>query len=307
VARLPVLDHDSRDPSQLEAVPGTTSSGATVRLNRHYLAADLRILTGLVEPHFMAGYSGGRKAVFPGLTDLRAIRSFHGPRFLEDPRTATGVLEGNPCHREAADAARLAGADFILNVAIDRERKIVGVFAGELEAAFHAAAEAVGGFCRAAASRPADIVVTSGGGYPLDATFYQTVKGMVGALPVVREGGAVLIASACSEGIGNREYGELMLEYDGRHEDFLGDIQARDEVQQDQWEFEMQCKALARVGVDGLVVCTDGIPRDTLRRLSVTPGRGSLQETLDALLAARPGARVVAIPEGPYTLAELSA
>ncbi|NQT86289.1 nickel-dependent lactate racemase [bacterium] len=307
VARLPVLDHDSRDPAQLQALPGRTTSGAEVHVNRHYLAADLRILTGLVEPHFMAGYSGGRKAVFPGLTDLRAIQRFHGPGFLEHPRAASGILDGNPCHREADDAARLAGVDFILNVTIDPARRILDVFAGELNAAFRAAAEQAGAHSRAVATRPADIVVTSAGGYPLDATFYQTVKGMVGALPVVRTGGTILIASACSEGIGSSEYAELMFRYAGRHDDFLRDIQARDAVEQDQWEFEMQCKALAHVGAEGLILCTDGIPRDTVRRLSVTPAPGPLQDTLDALLTARPDARVAVIPEGPYTLATLRA
>jgi len=154
--------------------------------------------------------------------------------------------------------------------------------------------------------------VTSGGGYPLDKTFYQTVKGMVGALPVVREGGTILIASACSEGIGNPEYADLMLRYDGRHEQLVPDILARGDVEQDQWEFEEQCKVLRRVGVGGLVVSTDGIPLDTLRRLSVTPAQtlcdaadpqARIQGALDFLLAVRPGATVVAIPEGPYVLA----
>jgi nickel-dependent lactate racemase len=312
VARHAIVDHDSRDPSQLVALGRQASSGADVRVNRLYAEADLKILTGLVEPHFMAGYSGGRKAICPGLVDLRTIQKFHGPRFLEDPNAASGVLEGNPCHQEASEVAHIVGADFILNVALDLERRVVGVFAGDLDAAFAAAVSKVDSTCRAEAGEPADIVVTSGGGYPLDKTFYQTVKGMVAALPVVREGGAILIASECSEGIGNREYAELMLRYEGRHEQFIPDILARDEVAQDQWEFEEQCKVLARVGVVGLVVCTGGIPPATLERLSVTPAarlcaagdrERQLQGALDALLAARPGAKVIAIPEGPYVLA----
>jgi len=312
VGRYPIVDHDSRDPQAVVELDGRTSSGTAPRVSRRYVEADLKILTGLVEPHFMAGYSGGRKALLPGLTDLRSVQRFHGPQFLEDPCAASGVLAGNPCHREATEVARLAGCDFILNVALDLERRIVGVFAGELEAAFAAAVEQVDAFCRVEAEEPADVVVTSGGGYPLDKTFYQTVKGMVGALPVVREGGTILIASACSEGIGNPEYADLMLRYDGRPEQLVPDILARDEVEQDQWEFEEQCKVLRRIGVGGLVVSTDGIPLDTLRRLSVTPARmlcdaadpqARLQGALDFLLAARPGATLVAIPEGPYVLA----
>jgi len=314
VTRYPIVDHDSRDPAQLAALDRRTSSGTQAWVNRLYLEADLRILTGLAEPHFMAGYSGGRKAICPGLVDLRTIQKFHGPGFLEDPRAASGVLEGNPCHREADEVARIAGAEFTVNVALDLQRRLVGVFAGGLDAAFEAAVAKVDSYCRAEVAEPADIVVTSGGGYPLDKTFYQTVKGMVGALPAVREGGVVLIASECSEGIGNREYAELMFRYEGRHEAFRRDIVAREAVEQDQWEFEEQCKVLARVGVEGLVVCTGGIEGATLRRLSVTPaaalgGEGGpeaqLQGALDALLLRRPGARVIAIPDGPYVLATI--
>ncbi len=311
VEHYEIVDHDSRDPSQLVALGRRTSSGTQVWLNRLYLEADLRVLTGLVEPHFMAGYSGGRKTLCPGLADLRTIQKFHGPGFLEDPRAASGILDGNPCHREAREVAQIAGAEFTLNVALDLQRRLVGVFAGGLDAAFEAAVAKVDGYCRAELPEPADIVVTSGGGHPLDKTFYQTVKGMVNALPAVRPGGAVLIASACSEGIGNREYAELMFGYDGRHEQFLRDITARDEVEQDQWEFEEQCKVLARVGVEGLVVCTDGIERSVLTRLSVTPAAAlckegepelQLQGALDELLRRRPGARVAAIPDGPYLI-----
>lgn len=311
VARYRIVDHDSRDPSQLAALERRTSSGTQVWLNRLYLEADLRVLTGLVEPHFMAGYSGGRKAICPGLADLRTIQKFHGPGFLENPRATSGILEGNPCHREACEVAQAAGAEFTINVALDLQRRLVSVFAGTLDAAFQAAVDKVDSYCRARLSEPADIVVTSGGGYPLDKTFYQTVKGMVGALPAVRPGGVILIASACSEGIGNREYAELMFRYHGRHEQFLRDILARQDVQQDQWEFEEQCKVLARVGVEGLVVCTDGIEESVLRRLSVTPATAlcrevdpqrQLQGALDEFLRRRPGARVAVIPDGPYVI-----
>jgi nickel-dependent lactate racemase len=188
------------------------------------------------------------------------------------------------------------------------------VTAGHLDQAFEAIVPRVDAYCRAPVGEPADVVLTSGGGYPLDKTFYQTVKGMVAALPAVRPGGTILIASECSEGIGNPEYAELMARYDGRHEQFLRDIQAAPHVQQDQWEFEEQCKVLARVGVGGLVVFAGGIEPAALARLSATPAsalappaaatpQAAVQGALDALLARQPGARVLAIPEGPYVLA----
>jgi nickel-dependent lactate racemase len=314
LARCQVVDHDSRSPEQMATIERDVNAGRVIRVNRLYAEADLRILTGLVEPHFMAGYSGGRKAICPGLLDLESIQRFHGPAILEDPRATNGVLEGNPCHREAVEVAHLVGADFTVNVTLDRQRRVTGVFAGEMDAAFEAAVAKVDSYCRAEAGEPADIVVTSGGGYPLDKTFYQTVKGMVGALPAVGEGGTILIASACSEGIGNPEYAELMFRYAGRHEEFLHDILARPEVEQDQWEFEEQCKVLARVGVEGLVVCTGGLDARTLRACSVTPASDvtansgasaadQLQGVLDALLRDRPEARVTVIPDGPYVIA----
>ena len=310
-----VVNHDSRDPSQLLTLARRTSIGTRIRVNRLYAEADLKILTGLVEPHFMAGYSGGRKAICPGLLDLATIQSFHGPAFLEHPRAAAGILDGNPCHREALDIARIVGAHFTLNVALDLRRNVVAVAAGHLDLAFDAIVQRVDAYCRAAVPEPADVVLTSAGGDPLDKTFYQTVKGMVAAVPAVRPGGRILIASECSEGIGNPEYADLMFRYSGRHDHFLADIRAADTVRQDQWEFEEQCKVLAHLGGPAnLLVATDGIAADTLARLSVAPAAGvatpsaptpqaQLQCALDALLAASPSARVIAIPQGPYVLA----
>jgi nickel-dependent lactate racemase len=312
--RYRIVDHVSTDDSTLVTLPKRTSQGTQVSVNRTYVQADLKIATGLVEPHFMAGYSGGRKAICPGIVNLATIQKFHGPGFLEHPCATSGVLQGNPCHQEASDVAHIAGVDFLLNVALSLERKIVGVFAGDLDAAFGEAVRFVDGSCRAQVLAPAELVLTSGGGHPLDTTLYQVVKGMVGAIPVVKEGGAILIAAECGEGIGSPEYKDIMLEYAGRPEEFLRDIKASDRVRKDQWELEMQCKVLAKVGIGGLVLVTRGIPPDELPRMSLTSGYGftrsedpqqMVQDAFDALLR-RAGSRspkVVAIPEGPYVLA----
>jgi len=312
--RYRIVDHDSTDDFTMVTLSERTSQGTQVSVDRTYVDADLKIATGLVEPHFMAGYSGGRKAICPGLVNLSTIQKFHGPGFLEHPCAASGVLNGNPCHQEATDVAHLAGVDFLLNVALDLERRIVGVFAGDLDEAFAKAVRRVEAFCRAEIDEPADLVLTSGGGYPLDKTLYQVVKGMVGATPVVREGGTILIAAECSEGIGSPEYEELMLEYAGRPDEFLENIKASAEVRKDQWELEMQCKVLTRVGIEGLVLVTKGIAQDTLPKMSLTSGYGltrssdaqqMVQDAFGALLARVPSdsPRVVAIPEGPYVLA----
>lgn len=308
-----IIDHEATDDSTLVTLPRRTSQGTQVSIDRAYMSADLKIATGLVEPHFMAGYSGGRKAICPGLVNLATVQKFHGPGFLENPCAASGILEGNPCHQESSDVAHIAGVDFILNVALNLEREIVGVFAGDLDAAFHEAVQFVDTFCRAAVEEEADLVVTSGGGYPLDKTLYQSVKGMVGALPVVRENGTILLAAECSEGIGSPEYEALMREYSGRHREFLTAISASPVVRKDQWELEMQCKVLAKVGVEGLVLVTRGIAREALPRMSLTSGYAwsdsedparMVQDALDTLLGkASDPPRVVVIPEGPYVLA----
>jgi len=312
--RYRIVDHDSADDSTMVTLAERTSQGSQVSVDRTYLEADLKIATGLVEPHFMAGYSGGRKAICPGLVNLATIQKFHGPGFLEHPCAASGVLDGNPCHQEATDVAHIAGVDFLLNVALDLERRIVGIFAGDLDEAFAEAVRRVDAFCRADVDEPADLALTSGGGYPLDKTLYQVVKGMAGAIPVVRDGGTILIAAECSEGIGSPEYEELMIEYAGRPDEFLEDIKASNEVRKDQWELEMQCKVLSKVGIDGLVLVTKGIDPDTLPEMSLTSGyeftrsaepHQMVQDAFSALLARIPtnSPRVVAIPEGPYVLA----
>ncbi len=307
-----IEDHDSTDESVLSQLPRRTSSGTAVSVNRHYLEADLKIATGLVEPHFMAGFSGGRKAICPGLVNLATIQQFHGPRFLEAPSARNGNLAGNPCHREATEVAHIAGVDLLVNVAFDTERRVTGVFVGGLDAAFEQAVAHVAQGCGVAVTAEADLVITSGGGYPLDTTFYQTVKGMVGALPAVRRGGTVLIASECSEGIGSPEYAEIMRSYGGRFEQFLADIRTSSTVRRDQWEFEMQCRVLRKVGTAGLVLVTEGTSVANAQALCVTDARAAmptsdaetlLQRSVDRCIEQHgTGCRVAVVPDGPYVM-----
>jgi nickel-dependent lactate racemase len=300
-----IEDHRADDESGLEALPTPSASGARVRLNRKYLGAGFRLVTGLVEPHFMAGFSGGRKAVCPGLASLDTVCNLHGAAFLADPRSRNGNLEGNPLHAEALSVARLAPPDFALNVVLDFPRRVVRAFAGALEPA-HAAACA---FVRECACRPvrspADAVLTSSGGYPLDATFYQCVKGFVSCLPAVKPGGQVIAFGACSEGIGSPEYTALMEEFSGRWRDFGPHIVTPGVFVRDQWEFQMHTRTLEQVGESGLHFVTDGLTGEALSKMSVTgraarPGEAAsaIQEVLDGLVAK--GAALAVFPEGPY-------
>jgi nickel-dependent lactate racemase len=304
-ARYRVEDHRAEDEAGLADLPGRSASGARVRLDRRFVEAGFRLVTGLVEPHFMAGFSGGRKAVCPGLAGLDTIRQFHGAAFLADPLARNANLKENPLHAEALSVARLAGVDFTANVVLDGVRRVVRAFAGGLEPAHDAACAFVRACACRPVTRPADVVVTSGGGYPLDATFYQCVKGFVSCLPAVRPGGTVVAFGGCAEGIGGPEYAGLLARYAGRWRAFLEDIRQPDAFTRDQWEFQMHARALERVGESGLHFVTDGLPAAALANLSVTghaaPAGGvgpAVQELLDRALAG--DQTVAAFPEGPY-------
>jgi len=309
VDRYRIEDHRAEDNLGLAAVGGRSASGAPIRLNRRFVEAGFRIVTSLVEPHFMAGFSGGRKSVCPGLSSLDTIRNFHGEKFLADPKATNTVLTGNPLHEESLSVARAAGVDFTLNLVLDNSRRLVRAYAGALEPAHNAACA----FVRACAvwpiRRPADMVLTSSGGHPLDATFYQCVKGFVSCLPAVREGGTIIAFGGCAEGLGSREYADLLRKYTGRIDDFLADIKRPGVFNKDQWELQMHARALAKVGKQGLHFISDGLSAETMDVLTLTGHAAAsgkigpaVQAVLDGVLA--PGVSLAVFPEGPYCVPE---
>jgi len=303
--RVEVIDHTAGEASTLVKV----CDDPPVSVNRRFAEADFRIVTGYIEPHFMAGFSGGRKGVCPALVDLATIQRFHGYETLASPAADNGVLEGNPCHEIALAVARAVGVDFLFNVALTRSREIAGIYCGELEAAHLAGCRDVSTWTCAEIDGTYDLLITSGGGSPLDATFYQTVKGMCTALPALAEDSTLLVVSACAEQLGSEAYTELMLRWDGDWRGFLADIAAHKErTHLDQWEFQMQARVLARIGAERLWFVSDGVPAELQRHIAVTailgPGDAAArpQRAVDDFLAARPDARVGVVPDGPYTM-----
>jgi nickel-dependent lactate racemase len=303
VADYRIVDHRADDDASLVERDARTWSGAAVRVNRRFVEAGFRLTTGLVEPHFMAGFSGGRKAVCPGLASLETVRNFHGAEFLANPAARNGNLDGNPLHEESLSVARSVGVDFALDVVLDRRRRVVRAFAGDIEAE-HAAASAFAARCACRpVAEPADVAVTSCGGYPLDATFYQCVKGIVSCLPAVRPGGEIIAFGGCSEGIGSGDYAQLMRDYAGRWRAFLDDIRRPDFFVRDQWQFQMHCRALERVGRDGLHFVTNGLGANAVGELCVTGHSGSdvAGAVQERIAGARSAGKTVAVfPEGPY-------
>jgi nickel-dependent lactate racemase len=305
-----IVDHRAEDPETLVELPKKTRSGTTVRIDKTYFNAGLRILTGFIEPHFMAGFSGGRKSICPGLVDLGTLNKFHGAEFLSNPNARLGNLEGNPCHLEALDVANMVRPDFIVNVTVDAEGKTTGVFAGDMEAAHAAGVAFVRKTMTIKADHPYDVVFTSGGGYPLDTVFYQSVKGMVAAGEYVKPGGKVIIASGCAAGIGSAAYRDLMFRYTD-FKLFLKDILSTQTTLLDQWGFQAQTHVLRKTDVNGLIMVTDSITVDDLVRCHITPaqdivGQVPIQKQLDYLVefVSKTPLRVAVLPRGPYILPE---
>jgi nickel-dependent lactate racemase len=277
---------------------GETPNGVPVWLDHRYVRADLKITTGLIEPHLMAGYSGGRKVICPGIAALETVKVWHGPRFLEHPRADAGFLEGNPVHEENTRIAQMAGCDFIVSVCIDGERRITWVGAGDMIRAWQEGVRFVESVVKVPVPQPCDVVVTSGAGYPLDTTWYQAVKGLTGALPIVKEGGTIVLAAGLSEGIGSPEFQRILAENPDLRV-FKQRILDKDYFMMDQWQLEEQCKVMAKCRVK---VVSDGLSPETLRRCYVEPAATVEQAVADSLAEHGPEARVAVIPKGPYVL-----
>ena len=278
---------------------GTTENAVPVWIDKTYLEAEVRLTVGLIEPHFMAGYSGGRKLVMPGIMSLETVQAWHSPRFLEHPNAASGIVQGNPVHEEALRIAKMASPDMIVDVTLDEKNRMTGIFAGDLEAAWLRGVAFAEQAVRASVPEPVDIVVTTCAGAPLDATFYQAVKGMVGALPIVKPGGSIIIAAECAEGVGGPDFTRTLLETKCLKQ-FIEDIQQPEwEFVPDQWEVE----ELARAAIDREVYCVcRGIPRETLGQLFVTPAESVEAGVEMALQKHGPEATIAAIPKGPYVI-----
>jgi nickel-dependent lactate racemase len=297
VGRYRVRNHVARDTAAHVHL-GRTQRGTEVWIDRGFLAADLKITAGLIEPHLMAGYSGGRKMVCPGLAGVETMRSAHGPRMLED-RVGPGIVDGNPFHEDLIEVARMAGVDFMCDVAIDRSRRITGVFAGDIVAAHAAGMQAVEAHVRVDLDGAADIVVTSAGGYPLDQTFYQSIKGLTGALNVVRRGGTIILAAEMAEGMGSAEFQELLRSVKSNAE-YMERIRAADFFRIDQWMVQHLCQVTRKAEV---LVVSSGFRPGAMGNLPVRSSASVDAALREAMLRHGPNARITVIPHGPYVLA----
>ena len=294
-----VENHFARDNAAHVDLGVTGTRGVPVKIDRRFVEAEVRIATGLVEPHFMAGWSGGRKVIAPGVAHEDTIRTFHSAKFMEDPHAIQCNLASNPLHEEQLDIVRMLGPVWGLNTVIDEERDLVFVSFGDIIESHMVAVKFVRSAAVIPVGRKFKTVVTSSAGHPLDKTYYQTIKGMVTPLDILEPGGTLIMASTCSEGFGSDEFRAAQDKLVAMGSSaFLEMLNAKTFADIDEWQTEMQLKPM-RIG--RICLYTDGLSSGERIATGV-----EIIEDLDVAIAdaiSRAGDTDVAvIPEGPYVV-----
>lgn len=298
VANYCCINHEPENDAVM--IPfGVTRTGAPVLINRHLVDADVRIVTGFIEPHFFAGFSGGPKGIMPGVAALKTVQSNHGVHHIGDRRATFGVTEGNPIWEEMREIALRVGQSFLINVTLNERREITGVFAGDLVPAHRAGCQFVKASAMQRVDAPFDLVVTTNSGYPLDMNLYQAVKGMRAAELIVREGGSVIIAAECSDGVPFDSPHDRLLRSVADGEALLSRLQEPGFHWPEQWQGQIQALIQRRAEVHVF----SSLDEDTVRAAHLIPCR-DIGETIREKL--RPGCRVAILPQGPLTIPYLA-
>ena len=293
-----VENHHGKETSEHDYL-GITPKGVPVYIDSRYIRAELKITTGLIEPHLMAGYSGGRKVICPGIAGIETVKVWHGPKFLEHPNADCGIVEGNPVHEENTYIALMSGCDFIVNVCVNGNRQITWAGAGDMIKAWEAGVAFVRQVVRVPIKEPVDIVLTSCAGYPLDITWYQAVKGLIGALPIIKKGGTIILVASLTEGLGSPEFQQVLSENPDLKA-FKKRILETDYFVMDQWQLEEFAKVIEKCKVK---VYSKGLEHSVLNKCHVTPIDSVEQAIAESLQEYGPLARIAVIPKGPYVLA----
>jgi nickel-dependent lactate racemase len=302
LSRYPVVNHDARNRASL-SFAGETSKGVPIWLNREWLEADFRITTGFVEPHFFAGFSGGPKMVAPGLAGLSTTMVLHDAAHIGHPKAIWGVTEGNPIHDDVREIARMTGVDFAFDVTLNGEKQITAAFAGELfeehrRACAQSKREAMRGV-----GAPFDVVLTTNSGFPLDQNLYQSVKGMSAAAQIVKEGGVILCAAECRDGLPSHGAYAALLKRRASASELLAMVHEPGFAEPDQWQVQVQSQIQRRATV---LVKTSFLSPEELRAAHFEPIEDVAAETRRSLESAGPGARLCVLPRGPQTIPYLA-
>ena len=294
-----IINHDGFDDTTLESI-GSTDSGVEVRLNKKWVESDIRITTGFVEPHFFAGFSGGPKMVAPGLAGFPTIMRLHDATMIGHPKARFAITLGNPIHDAIREIARMSGIDFSVDVTINRDHRITSVYAGELFAVHEAACAVSRRLAMQPVQAPFDVVLTTNSGYPLDQNLYQAVKGMSAAAQVVREGGKIICAAECSDGVPEHgQYRDILASCDSPAE-LLQMIQDPGyKERHDQWQAQIQ----AQIQLKADVYLKSGF----LSEQQVHDAHLKSVDCIeDAIKESGSGASICVLPEGPQTIPYIS-
>ncbi|HEY0715540.1 MAG TPA: nickel-dependent lactate racemase [Polyangia bacterium] len=296
LAKVRVVNHVAADLTTL-APAGQLPDGHPVFFARDYVNADRRIVLGFIEPHFMAGFSGGYKGVFPGIADLASIQHYHRASVIADPRSTWGILEGNPTQDQIRAGGSLLPVDFLLNVTLNRSRAITGFFCGDVRTAHEAGCAFVKTTTMVACDRAYPIVITTNSGHPLDQNLYQTVKGMHAAMQIVEPGGLIITASSCSEGFPEHGNFKSLLFGATSPQALLDKITAKGFSMHDQW----QAQLLATIAVRADLALKSELPADDVRRAHIEP-IADVGARVQAELQRRGDVPIAVLPEGPMTI-----
>lgn len=294
-----VINHNARDDEQHVHLGTTRTRNTVVKLDRRFVEAHLKIATGLVEPHFMAGYSGGRKVIAPGLAHAETITTFHSARFMGDPNARNCNFVGNPLHEEQLEILQLLGPCYALNTVIDEARNLSYVNFGEIVASHREAVAFVRSYCEIPVDQKFSTVITSAAGYPLDKTYYQTIKGMVGAIGILEPDGDLIIVSECSEGFGSPEFREAQMRLIAQGDDgFLNNLLKKSHADIDEWQSQMllKPKEIGRIHLYSPELSDDDQALTGVNQIR------DLQETVQACISSHANPTVAVIPEGPYVI-----
>ena len=293
-----IVNHDAFDLARHRYL-GETSSGGPIWIESDFLDQDVKILTGFIEPHLFAGFSGGPKMVAPGLASIETVHHLHGARMIADPKAIWGITHGNPMHDTIREISSVVKPDFSLDVALNKDHQITAVFAGELFTAHKLGCEYVKETAMQPVDRPYEVVVTTNSGYPLDQNLYQAIKGVSAANQIVAQGGAIVTAAECSDGLPDFGSYKDILHMQPSPEALLGMIEGEGFRVHDQWQVQVQAQVQRRARVH---LHTDGLSEEQVRAAHLEPCR-DVSETAERLLhQAGPAARLAVLPQGPQTI-----
>ncbi|MCJ7622629.1 MAG: nickel-dependent lactate racemase, partial [Anaerolineaceae bacterium] len=293
-----IVQNNAFDQST-QVFQGTTQNGHEIWLNRELVECDIKILTGFIEPHLFAGFSGGWKAVMPGMAGLKTVLGNHGVKMLSHPNATWGITHENPLLDEIREIARGVGKTFLVNVTLNKHQEITAVFAGDIDEAHRIGCE----FARQRAMIPVDdafdIVLTTNSGYPLDQNLYQSIKGVSAACQIVRQGGAIIVAAECADGIPEHGLYSTLLREGGSPQGVLDIIRQEGFAKHDQWQAQIQAQIQLSADV---YVYSENLSDDQIRSVLLEPA-SSIEETIRMLLDKYgQNARICVLPEGPQTV-----